>query len=91
MDVVGAIRSLALTEMTPKKHQTCQRCGYVPIDICLLDVVHIDGCPENYDPSNYLTLCANCQSYIAAMNDDDLSPEDREEVREGWRQGALFN
>ncbi len=63
----------------------------MPKHICQLDVIHIDGCSENYDPSNYMTVCLNCQTFRAAMNDEDLSPEDREEVRESWKQGDLFN
>lgn len=74
-----------------KLKDTCERCGFVPIDTCQLDVIHIDGCSEDDDPSSYMTLCANCQSFITAMNDDDLSPGDREDVRECWRKGNLFN
>lgn len=70
---------------------TCERCNFVPIYMYQLDVVYIAGCNDVNDPSNYLTLCANCKSYITAMNDDDLSPEDRAEVREAWRQSELFN
>ena len=70
---------------------TCERCGFVPVDTCQLDVVYIDGCDDVNDPSSYLALCANCQTFITAMNDDDLSPEDRAEVREAWRLGNLFN
>ncbi len=68
----------------------CERCGFVPEEMYQLDVVHIDGCSECDDPTNYMTLCVNCQSFITAMNDDDLSPDDREEVRESWSQGNLF-
>ena len=77
--------------MTPNKNETCQRCGFVPVDMCQLDVVHIDGCGDVTDPSSYLTLCANCQTFRAAMNDEDLSPGGREAVREAWRMGELFN
>ena len=79
------------TEMAPAKNETCQRCGFVPVDMCQLDVVHIDGCGAFNDPSSYLTLCANGQTFRAAMNDDDLSPGDREAVREVWLLGELFN
>jgi len=70
---------------------TCERCGFVPIDLCQLDVVYIDGCGDGNDPSSYLTLCANCQTFRSAMNDEDLSLGDREAVREAWRLGELFN
>ena len=68
----------------------CERCGFVPKYVCQLDVVNIDILNEINDPSNWMTLCLNCQTFITAMNDDDLSPDDREEVRESWRQGYLF-
>ena len=35
---------------------------------------------EISEPSNWMTLCANCQTFIAAMHDDDLSPEERVDV-----------
>jgi len=79
-----------MTELDSPK-DICERCGFVPIDTCQLDAVQIDGCIMNYDPSNYMTLCANCQTFRTAMNDDDLSPEEREEVREAWTLGELFN
>ena len=72
----------------------CRQCVMakaVPVDMCQVDVVYIDGCDDVNDPSSYLTLCANCQTFRAAMNDDDLSPEDRAEVREAWTLGDLFN
>ena len=74
-----------------KLKDTCERCGFVPIDMCQLDVIHIDGCSEDGDPSSRMTLCANCQSFITAMNDDELSHLERQEVKEAWRQGRLFN
>ncbi len=60
--------------MTPKKHQICQLCGFVPSDTCHLDVVHIDGCCENNDPSNQVTLRLNCPWLKAAMHGDHLTP-----------------
>ncbi len=29
--------------MTVNLKETCERCGFVPIDMCQLDVVYIDG------------------------------------------------
>ncbi len=40
--------------------KTCIKCGFVPEDICQLDVDHIDGNHQNNDPTNLQTLCANC-------------------------------
>lgn len=38
----------------------CQRCGFVPVDSCQLDVHHRDRDHENNHPGNLVTLCANC-------------------------------
>ncbi len=56
-----------------------------------IGVINIDIFNEINDPITYMMLCANCQATKATMNDDDLSPEEREEVRESWRHGAMFN
>ncbi len=69
----------------------CERCGHVPKYMLLLEVVNIDIFNEINDSSNWMTLCLNCKAFITAMNDDDLSPGEREEVREAWKQGELFN
>lgn len=42
------------------KKQNCERCGFIPIHLCQLDVDHIDGNRNNDDPINLQTLCANC-------------------------------
>ena len=68
----------------------CERCGFVPKHMRQLHVVNIDTFNEINNPSKWMTLCLNCQTFITAMSDDDLSPEDREEVRESWSQGNLF-
>ncbi len=69
----------------------CERCGYVPKYMLLLEVVNIDIFNEINESSHWMTLCLNCKAFITAMNDHDLDAEDRDEVREAWRQGALFN
>lgn len=38
----------------------CQRCGFIPEDLCQLDVHHMDGDHENNNLTNLITLCANC-------------------------------
>lgn len=38
----------------------CQRCGYIPEDICELEVDHIDGSRKNNRRENCQTLCACC-------------------------------
>ncbi len=77
--------------MTPKINETCQRCGFVPTYMCQLDIVHIDGCSEDNDPSNYMTLCLNCQRLKEAMKRDHLSPAEAADLRDIWRKGYLFN
>lgn len=39
---------------------TCERCGFVPENVCQLDIHHIDGNHSNNKESNLGTLCANC-------------------------------
>ena len=75
----------------PAINERCQRCDFVPIDMCQLDVDHIDGTNSNNDPSNYITLCANCQRLKMKMNGDHLTPREHEGIRHVWRQGDLFN
>jgi 5-methylcytosine-specific restriction endonuclease McrA len=38
----------------------CERCGFIPEEICQLTIDHIDGNHDNDDPSNLQTLCHNC-------------------------------
>ena len=39
---------------------SCEFCGFIPVEMCQLDVDHIDGNHNNNDISNLQTLCANC-------------------------------
>lgn len=39
-------------------------------DLCQLDVDHIDGDKTNNDPSNLMTLCANCHRLKTKLNKD---------------------
>ena len=47
-------------EYTLHKKGHCELCGFVPKHPVQLDVDHIDGDKKNADPSNLMTLCANC-------------------------------
>lgn len=40
--------------------QTCERCGFIPEDLCQLQAHHLDHNHHNNTPSNIQTLCANC-------------------------------
>ena len=42
------------------KRGFCQVCGFIPDWLGQLDVDHIDGNKANNDPTNLMTLCANC-------------------------------
>ena len=42
------------------KKDHCEKCPFTPTHSCQLDVDHIDGNHTNNDPSNLITLCANC-------------------------------
>jgi 5-methylcytosine-specific restriction endonuclease McrA len=50
--------------------KTCSICGFVPEDLCQLDVDHIDGNRKNNDESNLQTLCANCHRLKTKQNKD---------------------
>jgi hypothetical protein len=45
----------------------CERCAFLPEDICQLDIHHLDQNHENDDPSNLQTLCANCHRFITKL------------------------
>jgi hypothetical protein len=42
------------------KKTTCEQCGFIPTDLCQLDVVYCDGNKKNKNIKNLKTLCANC-------------------------------
>lgn len=39
---------------------SCERCGFVPEDLCQLDIDHINADHSDDRPENLQTLCANC-------------------------------
>lgn len=39
---------------------SCEACGFVPINKCQLDIDHKDGNRKNNNLENLRTLCANC-------------------------------
>ena len=73
------------------RKDNCERCGFIPVDACQLDVDHIDGDNSNNDPANYMTLCANCHRLKTQMCRDWLTPSDQRHLRDAWKQGDLFN
>jgi len=42
------------------KKSICDSCGFVPVDMCQLDLIYLDGDQNNKKNSNLKTLCANC-------------------------------
>ncbi len=38
----------------------CEFCGFIPVNMCQLDVDHVDGNHNNNSQDNLQTLCANC-------------------------------
>ena len=52
------------------KKDSCERCGFIAVHPCQLDVDHIDGDNKNNELSNLQTLCANCHRYKTFMNQD---------------------
>ena len=52
-----------------RKHvgDSCERCGFIALYPCQLDVDHIDDDRTNNDPSNLQTLCANCHRLVTYL------------------------
>lgn len=38
----------------------CEKCGFIPVDKCQLDIVYKDNNIKNKNKNNLKTLCANC-------------------------------
>ena len=54
------------------KSSVCCLCGFLPVHTCQLDVDHKDGNPNNNDPANLQTLCANCHRLKTLVNRDGI-------------------
>lgn len=48
------------TRYKAHKKDHCEKCGFVAEHLCQLDVDHVDNDRTNDNPSNLMTLCANC-------------------------------
>lgn len=55
------------------KKDTCEKCGFVPVHKCQLDVDHINGDKKNNSPDNLRTLCANCHRLKTHLNSEHLN------------------
>lgn len=55
-----------------RKHvkESCETCGFVPVNKCQLDVDHTDGDHDNNEENNLQTLCANCHRLKTYLNQD---------------------
>ena len=42
------------------KENTCEKCKFLAVDTCQLDIVYRDNNHKNKEKSNMMTLCANC-------------------------------
>jgi hypothetical protein len=42
------------------KKSSCEKCNFIPENMCQLDIVYKDNNKKNKTESNMLTLCANC-------------------------------
>lgn len=60
-------------EYKAHKKDSCEICGFIPINSCQLDVDHIDNNHHNNNLSNLQTLCANCHRLKTFMNGDFIS------------------
>jgi hypothetical protein len=52
------------------KKCSCQKCGFIAVDACQLDVDHIDGDKFNNCESNLMTLCSNCHRLKTHLSND---------------------
>lgn len=44
-------------------HQ-CERCGFIPQDLCQLEIHHRNGKHSDNEPDNFEVLCCNCHRII---------------------------
>lgn len=55
---------------TKFKKDKCEFCGFIPVNMCQIDVDHIDGDKTNNDERNLQTLCANCHRLKTFLSED---------------------
>ena len=68
----------------------CKKCGFVPQHKVQLHLDHIDGNRANNHPSNFQTLCANCQA-LKTYREKDYATPSRQEPPFVWdRDGARW-
>lgn len=51
---------------------TCSKCGFKAVDLCQMDVDHIDGNHSNNSSTNLQEICANCHRLKTKLNKDYL-------------------
>ena len=52
------------------KTHSCEKCGFIALNSCQLDIDHIDGNSKNNSVENLQTLCANCHRLKTYLNQD---------------------
>jgi len=60
-------------EYSKHKKSYCEECGFIAVEMCQLDVDHIDGNKFNNDIANLQTLCANCHRLKTHMHNNYMS------------------
>lgn len=64
------IKSTGVAAYRKHKGDTCELCGFVPVDPCQLDVHHSDQDSNNHTKGNLKTLCANCHRLLHKQTRD---------------------
>lgn len=50
------------------KKLSCEKCNFMAIDKCQLDLIYLDNNKTNKNKKNLLTLCANCSRLFKKHN-----------------------
>lgn len=56
------------------RKDVCEKCGFIPVHYCQLDVHHVDNNHSNNSLDNLQTLCANCHR-LETQKGREFDPE----------------